>query len=286
MKVKRFLALLLCSMSLTFGMSASLAFLTIQASPVSADSTTLVRIIHGSPDIGTADIFVDGTKLLSSFPFGQITDYVAVPAGFHKVQVALIGKGPGAAIITQDLNVKVGVTYTVAAVGTKSTGLSLEAFIDDNQVASGKAKVRAYDLSPDASSVNVATNGQMLFNGLTYKQASDYLSLPAGSSTFQVTAPQMPQSASVSATLKVNTVTSIFSVGLFNGTPQLQLVVAQANGVPGFPKTGSDPNAQAQPENSQPLIPWLLGVLVLAAIGTGITSRRLILARKSTTVKE
>jgi len=40
-----------------------------------AESPTFVCIIHASPFVGTADVFVDGSKLLSSFPFGQVTNY-------------------------------------------------------------------------------------------------------------------------------------------------------------------------------------------------------------------
>jgi hypothetical protein len=94
-----------------------------------------VRAIHASPDVGTADVFVDGAKLLSSFQFGAVTSYVAVPAGPHKVQIALVGKGINAAVISETLAVSPGVAYTVAAVGTQATGLSLEVFVDNNLLA-------------------------------------------------------------------------------------------------------------------------------------------------------
>src|SRR5947207_2250054 len=128
---------------LTFVTLTLLPVLSIQALPAYADSTAFVRIIHASPDIGTADIFVDGAKLLSSFQFGAITDYVRVPTGPHLVQVAAIGKGPGAALITQTLSVGGSVPYTVAAVGTNATSLSLQVFTDNNLLmTNGKAKLR------------------------------------------------------------------------------------------------------------------------------------------------
>src|SRR6266705_3598886 len=102
-----------------------------QVLPASAQSPAFVRVIHASPDVGTADVFVDGAKLLSSFQFGSVTGYAAVPAGPHKVQIALVGKGTGGAVITETLAVSPGTAYTVAAVGTKATGLSLKVFIDN-----------------------------------------------------------------------------------------------------------------------------------------------------------
>src|SRR2546429_2074288 len=150
------------------------------AMPAYADSPAFVRMIHASPDIGTSDIFVDGNKVLSSFPFGGTTDYVRIPTGPHKVQVALIGKGLNAAVLTQTLSVGPNVPYTVAALGTTATGFSLQAFTDNNLIAtSGQAKVRVYHLSPDLGTISIATGGKTIISGLSYKQASDYLTFPA-----------------------------------------------------------------------------------------------------------
>src|SRR5205085_4931386 len=73
---------------------------------------------------------------------------------------------------------------------------------------------------------------------------------------------------STSVTLKERGVASVFGVGLFNGTPQMRLVVAQTNGIPGWPGTGSDP--KPQPDSSQRLVPWLLAALIVVGIGGGV----------------
>ncbi len=108
-----------------------------------ATSPAFVRVIHASPDVGTADVFVDGAKLLSSFAFGAVTGYAAVPPGPHKVQIALVGKGIGGSVITQTLDVNPGYAYTVAAIGTQQSGLSLEVFVDNNLLAPGTAKLHS-----------------------------------------------------------------------------------------------------------------------------------------------
>ncbi|GCE19755.1 DUF4397 domain-containing protein [Dictyobacter kobayashii] len=74
----------------------------------SAAEPAYIRVIHASPDIGIVDVFVDGQKLLSDFQFATVTDYVPIPSGTHKVQLALIGKGVAASIITQELAVQTG----------------------------------------------------------------------------------------------------------------------------------------------------------------------------------
>jgi len=208
-----------------------------QARPVRAESPSFVRIIHASPFVGTADVFVDGSKLLSSFAFGSVTDYASIPPGPHKVQIALVGKGINASALSETLTVSPGVAYTVAAIGGTASSLSLAVFEDNNINAPTSAKVRVYQLSPNAGPISVAAGSNTLVNGIAYQQASDYLSLSVGSYTFNVNASQVNTTLSLATTLKANTVTSIFTVGMFNGTPKLALVLTQLSSLPGLPGT-------------------------------------------------
>jgi hypothetical protein len=234
--------------------------------PASAESPAFVRIIHASPAVGTADVFLDGNKLLSDFGFGTITGYASIPPGPHKVQIALVGRGPGASAINETLNVSPGVAYTVAAIGSKSSSLSLEVFIDNNQLTPGMAKVRFYHLSPGTGSVDAATNGQEIIRGLTYQQASNYVAVHPGSYTFNVDVTQPSAQLSVPVTLKANTVTSEFAVGIFNGNPKIQFVSSQVSGIPGLPGTGSDPNPIVAPTSSQPFTSGLWEILALLVV--------------------
>lgn len=284
MKLKCSHVILVCRISLTCALLALVTFFGLSQKPVAAQSPAFVRIVHASPDVGTADVFLDGSKLLSNFQFGTVTNYAALPPGPHKVQIALIGKGIGAAVITQTLSVDPGIAYTVAALGTKSTGFSLDVFTDNNQLSTGTAKVRVYHLSPGTGTVNVTNGNSTVISGLGYPGASNYLSLQAGSYTFQVTSTQSNATLpTVLVTLKANTVTSIFAVGVINGTPQIEFVTAQVSGLPGMPLTGSDPNPNAAPGESQALSPWIWLFGVLALIGIGgvvVVTRRLALAHR------
>jgi len=247
--------------------SALFLVFSVSLQPAKAASPSYVRVIHASPDIGTATVFVDGNMLLNNFQFGTVTPYAAIPAGPHKVQVGLIGTGPGAATITQTIQVQSGVPYTVAALGTTAAGFSLQVFVDDNSVISGSAKVRVYHLSPGTGTVNVTADGNTLVNSLAYQQASNYLSEPAGTWSADVNAPTSNTTLPVSATLGTNTVTSVFAIGLINGTPKIQFVSAQVNGLPGVPGTGSDPNYHAARDFVQPAISWLPELLLLLLTG-------------------
>jgi hypothetical protein len=280
MKLAHSLALIVRCISLGLGVLALIALFGLQARPASAAMPAFVRVVHASPDIGTADVFLDGAKLLSNFVFGTVTDYATIPPGPHKVQVALIGNGGGASVITQTLSVQPGLAYTVVGLGTKAAGFSLEIFAEDNQIAMGNAKVRLYHLSPGMGAVNVSVNGRAVVSGLAYEKASNYFVLHPGSYTFDVTATQPNTTLPVSAALEANMVTSIFVVGMFNGTPQLQFITAQVPGVPKMPATGSDPHATSTLMNSYPWAPWLFGVLVLLVVGAGVTTRHRALANQ------
>jgi hypothetical protein len=276
-KMKRTSAYQVSRLFLGLGFIAFAAFFGVQSRSASAQSPSYVRVIHASPFVGTADVFVDGTKMLSSFQFGAVTDYVAVPAGPHKVQIALVGKGIGAAVISETLAVSPGVAYTVAATGATPSSLSLQVFIDNNLLSPNTAKLRVYQLSPDEGLVSVDTGGKTLLSGIGYQGASNYLSIAAGTYTIGMDSSTNSASLHVSATLKANTVTSVFAVGLVHGSPNIQLVTSQVQGLPGVPNTGSDPNPLPQ-KDVQPLVSWiwLVGFMSLLLIGGGIFMRRLV----------
>jgi len=283
MKLRRSVVLLISHVFLglgILGLLVSLVAFTSQSRHVQAATPAFVRVIHASPFIGAADVFVDGAPLLSSFQFGAVTNYVSVPSGPHKVQIALVGKGINASVITQTLTVASGVAYTVAAIGAQSTNLALKVFIDNNRIASGSSKVRVYQLSPDSGPLDVGMPSKTLVTGLPYQNTSNYVTIAPGTYQFTVTAPAANVSHSINATLDANKITSIFAVGLFNGTPSFELVASQVDGLPGLPNTGSDPNPLAAPAAQSAPDFWLMGLLALSVLFLSSWGYMLILARK------
>jgi sortase (surface protein transpeptidase) len=242
-----------------------------------------VRIINASPDVATVDVFVDGTKLVGNDTFGTVTDYLQLPQGRHKVQAALLVKGIGATAISQTLTVSAGVAYTVAALGTRATGISLQVFMDNNVMATGMTKVRVYQLSPGAGSVSVRVDGHAAVKSLPYPQASDYFSLPTGLHTFLSGISGASITLTDSATLQKNMVMSIFIIGMVGGVPSLQFVNVQVKGLPDMAKTGND--LDVLPVNQQSFVPlslWPLVILALGGVSAVLLSRLRPFARKKT----
>lgn len=267
-------ALLHATGCLLFVVPALFVVMMTQAGPAMATSPAFVRVVHAAPGIGTADVFLDGTQILSNFQFGTVTNYASIPPGPHKVQISLIGKGIGAATLTQTLNVAPETAYTVAALGTAQTGFSLEAFVDNNQLNAGMTKFRFYHLSPGTGTVNILNGNQTLIQGLTYQQASSYVAVQPGSYTFTVDASQPTTSLPITTTLKANTVTSEFAVGQINGTPKIEIVSSQVSGLPGLPGTGSDPNPADITGTHSPSLPFMNILIILAVSGIAVAMLR------------
>ncbi|GAC1389668.1 MAG: DUF4397 domain-containing protein [Ktedonobacteraceae bacterium] len=254
------------------GIFALLALFSTPAARVHAESMAYIRIIHAATGVGVVDVFVDGNKLLSSFQFGVVTPYVPLPAGGHNVQIALIGTGVGASVITQSIMVNAGTPYTVAALGTQASGFSLAVFTDDNLAANNnEAKVRVYHLSPNAGTVSVSNGASLVASGLTYQKASDYVNIPAGSYTLDATIPSN-QNVPIDTNLQPWTITSVFAIGVVSGTPAIQFISAQVAGIPSVPGTGSDPSAVST--DTQPLMPWMFGTLFFLVIAASFATRR------------
>lgn len=251
-----------------------LAFTGRQGFAASAASPSFVRIVDASPDAAVVDVFVDGKKFLGNIQYASVTDYLQLPAGSHKVQAALLGKGLGGRAIVQTISVQAGLAYTVAAIGTKSAGYSLKIFVDDNLMAAGQAKVRFYNLSPLATSLSIYSGSNTLVASLPYEQGSTYLRLRTNLYTFTLNASRPRLTLQDRVSLKTNTITSIFILPVFRSLSQLQFVHVQIKGLPNVAGTGSDPNAE--PINSSPfmpLAPGALGALALGAMSTGVLAR-------------
>ena len=150
----------------------------------------LVRVIHASPDAPLVDVFVDGTVVLTGVAFPAVSNYLSVPAGSHRFQVARAGAGAAAAVIDVTANVQAGAAYTVAAIG-QLANIKGQIYNDNLAApAAGKAHVRVLHLSPDAPPVDVKTqdNAVTLFSNLAYPNASAYLPVDAGTYDLKVTA--------------------------------------------------------------------------------------------------
>lgn len=191
----------------------------VTALGIGQEGDACVNVIHASPDAPAVDVYVDGAEALSDLEFGATSGWVALPAGEHQIQVTAADAAPDTAVIDAEVTLEEGAAYELAA-----TGLLAEIEPRVNQVDLSMlgtddepmARVRVVHASPDAPAVDVAaTGGDVLIENLAFPDASDYLSVPAGTYDLEVrptgttdVALDLPGVA-----LEAGTVYSIYAIG-------------------------------------------------------------------------
>jgi hypothetical protein len=170
------------------GLIAAGALALAVAAPASAADTTMVRVLHASPDAPAVDIWVDGELTLENVPFKTLSNYLKLPAGEHQIVVVATGTTEPA-VIDASPTFEAGKKYTVAATGFVAD-IAPAVFVDNGKAVAGSAKLRVVHLSPDAPAVDVAVKGQdpadAPVQDLAFPDATGYLKLAPGSYDFEV----------------------------------------------------------------------------------------------------
>jgi hypothetical protein len=271
--------------------AASLAVvgsLILATAQVAAADEARLRVLHGSPDAPAVDVYADGTKVLSDVPFGAISDYLTVPAGDHQVQVFAAGTTTGA-VIDATVTLEAGASYTVAATNALAA-IEAQVIVDAPATTAGAALVRAIHLAADAPAVDVAPRGAAadaaVVTNLTYPDATDYLSLDAGSYDLDVRLAGTTTVALELPALDVaaGTAYSVFVIGSAAdpaiGGNALQAVVA----VDGTAPAATMPPTDALGTDATPTVAggtaFAAALLLLAAVAGGSVTA-LVLARRA-----
>ena len=184
------------------GLLGATALLAVLAMPVAAQDEAFVRVVHASPDAPNVDVWVDGETVLTDVPFTAVSDYLTLPAGTYNVQVTATGSTDP--VIDADLTLEAGTSYTVAATGVLAD-ITATLLVDDRAPAAGQAKLRVFHASPSApAEVDVAvTDGPILVEALAYPEATDYLTVDAGTYPLEIrSAGEEAAALSLEATLE------------------------------------------------------------------------------------
>jgi hypothetical protein len=149
--------------------------------------TANVKVVHASPDAPGVDLLVDNTRVNTTpLMYPNDTDYLVVEAGTRNIKVN--AAGTNTSVIDANINLAPDQYYTIFAANQLD---NIEAVVvTDNLTppASGQAHVRFIHLSPDAPAVDVvvADEGPVLFSNQTFKQATDFTPVSAGSYNLEV----------------------------------------------------------------------------------------------------
>ena len=154
-----------------------------------ASSDACVRLVHTAPDAPPVDIYLNDAQIAQNLEFGTATEYVMVPSGAGRgVRVTATGTPVEEAVIDTALDFDPGQAYEILVTGG---GDDLEATItgtDLRPLAQGQARLRVIHASPDADAFDVGVEGseENLFEGVEFREATDYVVLDAGEYALEV----------------------------------------------------------------------------------------------------
>jgi hypothetical protein len=260
------------------------ALLLAMTVPAAAADDAMVRVLHGSPDAPSVDVFVDDGKVdaLSGVEFGDLTRYVAVPAGTYAVKVCATADDTVCPIGPIDLTLEAGTRYTVAASDLLAQ-IKADVFVDGN-ARSGTARARVVHLSADTPAVDVLTQdgSATVVEGLAYPDATDYLNLDPGSYDLKVCAAADTSVCPLdpgALDLEDGTAYSVFAIGSLEGGEGVESLTAVV-GVDdrAAPATDAAPAGPASPAAEGPGSAWGLVMAVAGLIAIVVSGR--VLARQ------
>ncbi|WP_410222041.1 DUF4397 domain-containing protein [Pedobacter sp.] len=193
--------------------------------PVQISGLSLINAVPSSTNL---DVYVDNLKATNfsiDFSFGTKIDYLNAYSGKRKLDLTKQGVQTSLASTTITLDPQIA--YSLFAVNKIETPEFLLLKDDLTAPQSGKAKVRFVNLSPDLGIASIAINGSNtnLFSNMSFKQASDYTEITAGTSvTFDLKNSNGTVETQLSqAQIEAGKIYTIYAKGLKSASDNTQL---------------------------------------------------------------
>lgn len=188
-----------------------------------------VRVLHASPNAPAVDIYVNNDPTFRNISYRKFSQYIPLEGGgLYNIKVFPAGTTVNP-IIDQNLFIREGTIYTVAAIGEPSN-ISLLPVEDSplRPISPGKASVRFVHLSPDAPNVDITLpNGNKLFSNIGYKGITQYIPVAGGTYTIQARPTGTTNVVLTVPNIRVqpNKFYTIYAVGYASKTPGLQALI-------------------------------------------------------------
>lgn len=126
------------------------------ANLLDADTPSLVRVVHASPDAPPVDVIANddfGMPAVAALSFPDFTDYLTLTPGPINVKVVPTGT-MAPVVIDEDLTLDAGVSYTVIATDVLAS-IVPTVLVDDLRRVATEARVRIFHGSPTAGEVDI-----------------------------------------------------------------------------------------------------------------------------------
>lgn len=155
-------------------------------------NTSYLRVVHATADAPDVDVYLDNQSVLTDVSFGEVSDYERLSGGTYDVMITEADNRENV-VFEGNLTLDPRTVNTLAATGGDgaATEASLQPVLyrdDAFEPNEDNAALSVIHLSPDAPAVDVVTeeNGTVLAENVTFQNASDYVTVPAGQYTVEV----------------------------------------------------------------------------------------------------
>jgi hypothetical protein len=146
-----------------------------------AEGQACALMLHGAPDVGPIDIYVDGTLTVAGAEFGVLGEFVPIAGGERQLEFVPSGLALDAAIASTRANLSPAIAYEVFVSGTAESAEVQIIPIDTRPLPVDTARVRVVHGGIDTPSVDLAIVGGMpLVTGVVPGQASPEIEAPTG----------------------------------------------------------------------------------------------------------
>lgn len=182
-----------------------------------------IRLFHAAAGAPPVDIYLNNTKIAENFSFSDLSNYLTVAPGKHKVTIYEAGSTNNS-LYSEDLTILPASTDTVSIVLLEST-LSLFTAKDATFLGeSNLSFIRFINFSPNSPLLSLGLpNGDTLFNGAEYLETTGYFPLSAGIYDFEVFATDATSFKKFikGINLSPGKYHTIYIIGLFDENPRV-----------------------------------------------------------------
>ncbi|WP_248517002.1 DUF4397 domain-containing protein [Salinarchaeum laminariae] len=199
---------------------------TDSANETDLQQSAYVRAVHASPDAPAVDVLVNNETVLSNVSFGDVSEYLTVEAGTYNVTIAA-ADDPDTVVFDDAVTFEPRSVTSLAASGeiSEDADTTFEPVLFEDSAftpAENESAISIAHLAPDAPAVDVtAGNGSVvLADDVTFQNASDYVTVPAGNYTAEIRAATEDNNGSIVTTVDVSlhgeTAYTAWAVGYLN----------------------------------------------------------------------
>jgi hypothetical protein len=184
--------------------------------PTDNNTPPKLAITHASPGAPEISLYADGTKLGSSISYLAFADYITSIAGKKELSLTLKDQSNQLAKTTFEFKQSTNYGLFIVDVPGKTSLLITE---DDlTNPATGKAKIRFINLSPDAGNLDFNVKGkQALFSNMAFKSTTKFEQMDAANEVvFELRETGKPELLFTSPILKMEAgkIYTVFARGL------------------------------------------------------------------------